>query len=187
MLMGAFWAVYGADNEKVGVVTQMLVDPVAMKVKYLDVDVDDDLFGLVDDRHVLVPLESAELRERSQDVWVQTLSGRDIASLPAYLGGPVDPLLEDASLRAFSGGGAPMLERGDDTAMLPPPRDADFATPHPRVPADYAPVDDSGYAPDTPLAAPDAYPADAPPPLPDSGDRPPILIQADPPVDDERR
>ncbi len=127
------WTVYGSDNEKVGVVTQMLVDPVAMKVKYLDVDVDDDLFGLVDDRHVLVPLENAELRERSSDVWVQGLSGRDIASLPAYLGGPVDPLLEEASLRAFAGGGGGydqnrMIDSGDDhTAALPPPRDAEFA------------------------------------------------------------
>jgi hypothetical protein len=170
----------------VGTVTQMLVDPVAMKVKYLDVDVDDDLFGLVDDRHVLVPLESAELRERSQDVWVQTLSGRDIASLPAYLGGPVDPLLEEASQQAFGGGGgAPLLERGDDTAMLPPPRDAEFATP--RVPADYAPLPDSGYANDAPPQHAD-YASDAPPPRPDSGDRPPILVQTDaPPRDGEPR
>ncbi|HET7464125.1 MAG TPA: PRC-barrel domain-containing protein [Longimicrobium sp.] len=183
------WTVYGADNEKVGTVTQMLVDTVAMKVKYLDVDVDDDLFGMVDDRHVVVPLEYAELRERSQDVWVSGLSGRDIASLPAYLGGPVDPLLEDASTRAFGGAGpAPMLERGDAAAMLPPPRDADFAAPPPdppppdypadappRVPADYAPLPDSGYGPDTP------------PPLPDAGDRPPILVQEPPPEDVDRR
>jgi hypothetical protein len=155
------------------------------------VDVDDDLFGLVDDRHVLVPLESAELRERSQDVWVQILSGRDIAALPAYLGGPVDPLLEEASTRAFGGGSVTALPRGDDdTAMLPPPRDAEFATPHPharpQVPADYAPVEDSGYGPDTP---PDAYPASVPPALPDTdGEHPPILVQADPPPpDDERR
>jgi len=168
------WTVYGGDNEKVGVVTQMLVDPVALKVKYLDVDVDDDLFGLVDDRHVVVPLENAELRERSQDVWVSGLSGREIASLPAYLGGPVDPLLEEASVRAFSGGGAPALGQGaGDAAMLPPPRDADFAAPPP-VPADYAPLPESGYA------------NDAPPPLRDSGDRPPILVQTDDPLRDDR-
>lgn len=173
------WTVYGADNEKVGTVTQMLVDPVAMKVKYLDVDVDDDLFGMVDDRHVLVPLEYAELRERSQDVWVSGLSGRDIASLPAYLGGPVDPLLEEASARAFGGAGsAPMLERGDDTAMLPPPRDADFTTPTDPPPHDYA-----ADAP-PPVPGPDAYPPDAPPPLPDSGDRPPILVQGPPPEEE---
>jgi hypothetical protein len=164
------WTVYGSDNDKVGSVTQMLVDPVAMKVKYLDVDVDDDLFGLVDDRHVLVPLEHAELRERNQDVWVQGLPAREIASLPAYLGGPVDPLLEEASARAFGGGSSPMLERGDSAAQLPPPRDADFAAPPP-------PPADDAYAGPPPTAA------DAPPPLPDAGDRPPILVQEPEPDD----
>lgn len=170
------WTVYGSDNEKVGVVTQMLVDPVALKVKYLDVDVDDDLFGLVDDRHVLVPLENAELRDRSQDVWVQGLSGRDIASLPAYLGGPVDPLLEDASARAFGGGGEPArLESGSDAALLPPPRDADFAAP--------PPVPEDAYEP-PPV---EEYDTGAPPPLPDDVDRPPVLFEDNRPRDDEPR
>jgi|GEM_PF-1098891 len=178
------WTVYAADNEKVGTVTQMLVDPLAMKVKYLDVDVDDDLFGLSDDRHVLVPLEYAELRERSQDVWVQGLAGRDLVTLPAYLGGPVDPLLEDASMQAFSGarGEHSMLRPGDDapSAMLPPPRDAEFAS---------APMvrDDTRHAPDgpPPLTDRDAYP-DFPPALPEEGtaDRPPILVHDDAPLDD---
>ncbi len=180
------WTVFGADNEKVGTVTQMLVDPVAMKVKYLDVDVDDDLFGLSDDRHVLVPLEYAELRERNQDVWVQGLASRDLVTLPAYLGGPVDPLLEEASTQAFSGAGEhrPLLERGgDDTAMLPPPRDAEFAS-------DPVVRNDTRYAPaePPPLAAPDAYPTDAPPALPDTDgeDLPPLLVRDDalPPDDD---
>ncbi|MBV9107848.1 MAG: PRC-barrel domain-containing protein [Gemmatimonadetes bacterium] len=142
------WNVYGADNEKVGTVHQMLVDPVAMKVRYLDVDLADDLFGMVDDRHVLVPLEAVELRERSQDAWVQTVSARDIARLPAYLGGPVDPLLEQASEHAFrlSEQRPPVLVQGepDAAAQLPPPaaepdvattpvpRDAEFAAPPPR-------------------------------------------------------
>lgn len=188
------WTVYGADNEKVGVVAQMLVDPVAMKVKYLDVDVDDDLFGMVDDRHVLVPLENAELRERSSDVWVQGLSGRDIASLPAYLGGPVDPLLEEASLGAFSGGGSGqgqgrqrMIDSGDDhTAMLPPPRDAEFASPPPVRHHHHDTYEDDVPPP---VSAHDTYDDDVPPPLPDHdpGDRPPILVQDDLPPHDERR
>jgi photosynthetic reaction center H subunit len=133
------WNVYGGDNEKLGTVHQMLVDPVAMKVRYLDVDLSDDLFGMVDDRHVLVPLEAVELRERSQDAWVQGVAARDIARLPAYLGGPVDPLLEQASEHAFrlSEQRPPVLVQGepDATAQLPPPaaepRDAEFAAPPP--------------------------------------------------------
>src|SRR6202008_120423 len=151
------WSVYGSDNEKVGTVTQMLVDPVAMKVRYIDVDLADDLFGLTDDRHVLVPLESVELRERSEDVWVQNATGRDIAALPAYLGGPVDPVLEDETERAFRTSYArtdatDVAADDDAPPALPPPesappsaiRDAEFATP---------PVS----------SAPEAYPLDEPP------------------------
>lgn len=134
------WAVYGADNEKLGAVTQMLVDPVAMSVRYLDVDVADDLFGLTDDRHVLVPLDNVELRERSQDAWVQGLSAAQIAHLPAYLGGPVDPLLAEATDHAFADVAAaptpaPALAAGEEPAAALPPgaaiRDAEFASPPP--------------------------------------------------------
>lgn len=192
------WAVYGGDNEKVGTVTQMLVDPVAMKVRYLDVDLSDDLFGLVDDRHVLVPLEAVELRERSEDVWVQGLSGRDIAHLPAYLGGPVDPLLEQASERAFrlSEQRPPVLvQGGDEDAAAPPappadtappvPRDAEFAAPPP-LPGDDLPptvVDDGRGEDDLPPPLPD----EAPPPPPDvpTGEGPPPIIVDDAPRGEE--
>ena len=122
------WTVYGADNERVGVVTQMLVDPVGEAVRYLDVDVADDLFGLSDDRHVLVPLENVELRERSQDVWIGGLAAADVARLPAYLGGPVDPLVADGVGRGFA---AP----ADQPPPLPAPeiQDAEFAGPPPQI------------------------------------------------------
>jgi sporulation protein YlmC with PRC-barrel domain len=166
------WAVYGADNEKVGVVTQMLVDPLAMKVRYIDVDLADDLFGLTDDRHVLVPLEAVELRERSEDVWVQGMAGRDIAALPAYLGGPVDPLLEEGVESAFNTSYARLGGTGDrgqgtgdslrnavddDRAALPPAiPEAEFAQP--------------------PVTRPPPVYRDEPPPLDlDSSDRPPSM------------
>jgi len=176
------WAVYGADNEKVGVVTQMLVDPVAMMIRYIDVDLADDLFGLTDDRHVLVPLEAVELRERSEDVWVQGMPGREIATLPAYLGGPVDPLLEEATERAFNTSYAQSRDGDAGPPALPPPGHADpsrAVLPPPdaggtsRVvlpPPDRAPMDirDAEFA--QPRA--DVYP-DEPPPLDvDPGERP---------------
>ena len=97
------WNVFGADGERVGVVHELLVDPSAMKVRYLDVDVADDLFLLSDDRHVLVPLDRIELRERGNDAWVQGLSAREVAALPAYTGGGVDPRLAESLSAAFRG------------------------------------------------------------------------------------
>lgn len=105
------WNVFGADGERLGVVHELLVDPAAMKVRYLDVDLADDLFVLSDDRHVLVPLENVELRERGNDVWVQGLGARDVAGLPAYTGGGVDPRMEESVHGAFRG-------RSDDAAAV---------------------------------------------------------------------
>jgi sporulation protein YlmC with PRC-barrel domain len=95
------WNVFGADGERVGTVTEMLVDPTALKVRYLDVDLADDLFLLKEDRHVLVPLEFVELKERGKDAWVARLGAREIARLPAYRGGAVDAHTEAAVHAAF--------------------------------------------------------------------------------------
>jgi sporulation protein YlmC with PRC-barrel domain len=96
------WEVFGADNERVGKVEGLLVDPRLMKVRYLDVDVAEDLFALKEDRHVVVPMEAVELRERGADVWISGLAAREVASLPAYTGGALDPLVEEAVREMFS-------------------------------------------------------------------------------------
>lgn len=116
------WNVFGADHERVGQVHEMLVDPVGMKVRYLDVDLADDLFPTREDRHVLIPLELVELRERGEDAWVRGVSSQEIAQLPAYLGGPVDPLVEAQIHERFGGGmreGRPPIVHDD--AGAPPP------------------------------------------------------------------
>ena len=95
------WNVFGSDGERVGTVAQMLVDPAALKVRYLDVDVLDDLFLLKDDRHVLVPLEHVDLKERGNDVWVRRLTAAETARLPAYGGGAVVPWMQRVITRAF--------------------------------------------------------------------------------------
>jgi sporulation protein YlmC with PRC-barrel domain len=97
------WNVFGADGERVGKVAGMLVDPVAMAVRYLAVDVADDLFKLRDDRLVVVPTDRVDLRERGSDVWVQGLTAHDVARLPAYTGGALDPLVMQRVDEAFAG------------------------------------------------------------------------------------
>ena len=97
------WNVFGSDGERAGTVAQLLVDPTALKIRYLDVDLHDDLFALKDDRHVLVPLEMVELKERSSDAWVIGLTTADVARLPAYPGGAVSPQMELAVQRAWEG------------------------------------------------------------------------------------
>lgn len=96
------WNVFGADGERVGMVSELLVDPKAMKIRYLDVDLLDDLFLLEDDRHVLVPLEMVELKERGEDVWIHRLRAEEVARLPAYTGGPLGPTIETKVRNAFA-------------------------------------------------------------------------------------
>jgi sporulation protein YlmC with PRC-barrel domain len=95
------WNVFGADGERVGTVADLLVDPAALKVRYLSVNLLDDLFKLKEDRHILIPTEVVDLRERGKDVWVRDLDATDVARLPAYTGGAVDPAIEQTVRGAF--------------------------------------------------------------------------------------
>jgi sporulation protein YlmC with PRC-barrel domain len=105
------WNVFGADGERVGKVADLLVDPASMKVAYLDVDLHDDLFRLKDDRHVLIPTDAVDLRQRGQDVWVRNVDAARISHLPAYSGGQVDPLIMRHVSDAFRD--APVLSPGE--------------------------------------------------------------------------
>jgi sporulation protein YlmC with PRC-barrel domain len=98
------WHVFGSDGERIGKVTDLLVDPAAMKVAYLVVDLMDDLFLLKDDRHVLIPAEAADLKQRGDDVWVRGLAARDVARLPAYSSTAADPLVLERVDQAFRSG-----------------------------------------------------------------------------------
>ena len=73
------WEVLGADGRRVGEVDDMLIDEAALKVRYLDVDIDERGIGLdAADRHVLVPVEAARVDEDRECVVVDRLS---VASL----------------------------------------------------------------------------------------------------------
>jgi hypothetical protein len=154
----------------------LLVDPDQMRVRYLDVDIADDLFHLREDRHVVVPMEFVELRERGRDVWVKGLTAHEIALLPAYTGGPLDPLVEQRVEHAFQRQPEPNAlppshratgVREDSTVDLPPhdsrvdlpppPDDLDDEPPHARQREAVPPPD---YPDD------EHYRDDAPPPLP---------------------
>ncbi len=81
------WHVYAAGGQKAGQVDELIVDPVAMKVRYLDVDVESDLKP--DDRHVLIPIGVATLDEREDHVNLPATSVEQIMTAPPYQGGPI--------------------------------------------------------------------------------------------------
>lgn len=91
------WKVLGRDGRKIGEVHDLLVDTAAMRVRYLDVELDRDLLGslpavpgvvstgaLMEHRHVLVPIGTARLDDDRDDVYIDSLDAHDVAVLPAY-------------------------------------------------------------------------------------------------------
>ncbi len=173
------WTVFAADAERVGTVTDMLVDPAAMKVRYLAVALAQDLFRFGSERNVLVPTEAVDLRERGQDVVVRDLDARALSRLPAWLGGPVDPLVEERVAEVFAAG--PSSRPLGDERTLPPPGDSRALPPRDDSRSLPPPADDRRpYGADTHAART----GDVPPPLPPShqdrpGEGPPPVIRED--------
>lgn len=101
------WEVVASDGRKIGEVDQLLVDTAAMKVRYLDVDVDNDLVaGATDasDRHVLIPIGYARLDEGSDRVIVDNLASSDVVGLPEYTHGPITRDFETSVRSRFDAG-----------------------------------------------------------------------------------
>lgn len=130
------WEVVASDGRKIGEVDQLLVDTAAMKVRYLDVDVDNDLVaGATDasDRHVLIPIGYARLDEASDRVIVDQLASSDVVGLPEYTHGPITRDFETSVRSRFDAGytatgttaaaGAAGLASTESTET---PRDNDF-------------------------------------------------------------
>jgi sporulation protein YlmC with PRC-barrel domain len=85
------WEVVGSDGGKIGEVDELLVDTRAMKVRYLDVDLDLDDGAPSGDpgRHVLVPIGYARLDREHDRVIVDELAAADLRALPSYEHGPI--------------------------------------------------------------------------------------------------
>jgi sporulation protein YlmC with PRC-barrel domain len=98
------WNVYANDGRRIGEVDELLVDVEAMKVRYLDVDLDRDVLSVSGENlgaapgtaaalgarsdHVLIPIGSARLDEKEDRVVVDLLQSL-VGGLPAYEHGPV--------------------------------------------------------------------------------------------------
>jgi uncharacterized protein (TIGR02271 family) len=78
------WEVMSADGRRLGKVDELLVDTNAMKVRYIDVEVERGMIAGGDDRHVLVPIGYARLERERDAVVVDNLQATDLGNLPAY-------------------------------------------------------------------------------------------------------
>ena len=77
------WEVLASDGRRIGEVDELLIDTNAMKVRYLDVEVEDGLMA-EPDRHVLVPIGYARLDRDRDCVVVDNVASGDLRAMPAY-------------------------------------------------------------------------------------------------------
>lgn len=93
--------VSGSDGRIIGKVDDLFADPLTMKVRYLDVDLEGDLEIQRPDRggHILLPVEYARLSEREDRVTAEGLSAEDIARVPPYTTSPI-PAQYDRAFRS---------------------------------------------------------------------------------------
>ncbi|MGE5400590.1 MAG: PRC-barrel domain-containing protein [Ignavibacteriales bacterium] len=89
------WDVYGGDGEKFGTVDELIVDPAALKVRYLDVIVNYKNGGDLNDRHLLIPIGLAAVDAKDDKVIVKTIGMNNIKQYPVYDGGMVTRIFEN--------------------------------------------------------------------------------------------
>ncbi len=99
------WQVVASDGRKIGEVDELLIDTNAMKVRYLDVEVENGLMS-EPDRHVLVPIGYARLDRGSDQVMVDNIASTDLRTMPAYDQSPVTRDYETSVRNSFMGGAA---------------------------------------------------------------------------------
>src|SRR4051812_6393066 len=76
------WDVVDSGDRVIGEVDDLIVDPTAMKVRYLTVELDAGELDLKDTRRVLVPISNAQLDREDEQVHLSGLDRSAILGLP---------------------------------------------------------------------------------------------------------
>ena len=78
------WNVVLGNDETIGEVDDLIIDPSMGKVRYLEVDLDTKALALDRARRVLVPISSAQLDNDEEEVILSGLSREALLNLPDY-------------------------------------------------------------------------------------------------------
>jgi ribosomal 30S subunit maturation factor RimM len=80
------WDVVASDGRKIGDVKELIADTAAMKVRYIDVELDKDFRRTDDESRVLVPIEHARLNEDDDVVRLDAVASDQARDIPAHRG-----------------------------------------------------------------------------------------------------
>ena len=95
------WAIRGRDGQALGTVFEMIVDPQALKVRYLDVELDGRLQINEYGNHILLPIGVASLDTEGDNVFVPALDAQSVLTYPPYTEIQITRDYEKAMLRAL--------------------------------------------------------------------------------------
>jgi photosynthetic reaction center H subunit len=96
------WRVLGADGESLGIVKDLIVDPQALKARYLSVVAERRFFNADRDQYLLIPIGVAALDKSGRKVFVSAIDARSISRYPVYPGGPIPADYEYAVRNTFA-------------------------------------------------------------------------------------
>jgi photosynthetic reaction center H subunit len=80
------WDVVASDNRKIGDVKDLIADTTSMKVRYLDIELDDEFRRSDDESRVLVPIDQARLIEDDDIVRLDGMGSTQARDIPAHRG-----------------------------------------------------------------------------------------------------
>jgi photosynthetic reaction center H subunit len=95
------WTVRGGDGQALGMVHELIVDPEAMKVRYLDVELDGRFHINEHENHILLPIGVAALDAEDDNVFVTALTAESVLNYPPYVEIQITREYEEAMLRAL--------------------------------------------------------------------------------------
>ena len=95
------WTVRGADGKPLGQVHELIIDPEALKVRYLDVELDPRNARSPHETHILLPIGVANLDPEADNVFVPGLNQLTVKDYPPYIELQITRQYEEAMLRAL--------------------------------------------------------------------------------------
>ena len=95
------WTVRGNDGQALGTVFELIVEPEALKVRYLDVELDGRFNIGEHENHILLPIGAASLDDDGDNVFVPALNAESVLNYPSYTEIQITRAYEEAMLRAL--------------------------------------------------------------------------------------
>ncbi|WPP48993.1 PRC-barrel domain-containing protein [Catalinimonas niigatensis] len=80
------WFVVGADRQRLGKVNDLILDPEARKVRYLEVKLESELLAGKETRHILIPIGKARIDRDDDMVLIDSLDVNKARFYPVYSG-----------------------------------------------------------------------------------------------------